>query len=106
MRTDQIGDGGLQVERTALSWRRTAVTLSGLAALVLHGGIKDGWGWASALSSLTVSAAASATAVLAHRRAGVLRSGRIDIGTPMEIALTSTVGGSVLAVSIAELAAH
>ena len=34
---------GLQAERTALSWRRTALTAGAVAALLLHRAAQSGW---------------------------------------------------------------
>lgn len=82
-------DPGLQPERTALAWRRTAFSAAVVAALVLRKGIVDG-------SPVAVSGAACISVVLV---AAALRS-RTTRPWPAIITAALAVGGGGLATAL------
>ena len=62
---------GLQVARTALSWRRTVASAIACGALLVHHAVADSHGWTAAAFLLAAGAGplgVSAAALVRHRR--------------------------------------
>ncbi|MEV0245978.1 DUF202 domain-containing protein [Nocardia sp. NPDC050712] len=74
--TPQARDVGLAVERTALAWRRTAVSAMVCCALFLNHALTSGWRPAQA-APLGSGAAMAALAVLCYVRNRALREGNL-----------------------------
>ncbi|NNH72730.1 DUF202 domain-containing protein [Nocardia uniformis] len=68
-----ISDTGLAAERTALSWRRTAVAAMANVALFLHAAANTEWRPA-AVAPLAVAVALAAVVVTSVRRGRVLHT--------------------------------
>ncbi len=85
-------DPGLQAERTALSWRRTALASLVVSALFLRQVAMDGWGIAALGPQIAVGVLA-VLALGAYRRGRSLRSTRMYAGNvlarPRVMAATS-----------------
>lgn len=72
-------DSGLQAERTALSWRRTALAAVVVSALFLRQAAIDGWGVA-ALGPQVAVAVLTVLALGAYKRGRSLRTTRLHAG--------------------------
>lgn len=77
----RAGDPGLQPERTALSWNRTALAISVNAILSIRSGVVDGEAWLVAAGALLLAAAAAAVLVGIRRR-HQLRGAEIVVDAP------------------------
>lgn len=77
-----VRDPGLQAERTALSWRRTALAALVVSALFLRQAAIDGWGIAALGPQIAVGVLA-VLALGAYRRGRSLRSTRMYAGNVM-----------------------
>lgn len=77
-----VRDPGLQAERTALSWRRTALAALVVSALFLRQAAVDGWGIAAIGPQIAVAVLA-VLALGAYRRGRSLRSTRMHAGNVM-----------------------
>lgn len=74
MTTSPTRDAGLQAERTALAWRRTALSAAAVAALSLHQAAERGW----AAAAIPALFAVCAMLMLVH--IGCTRSRRLQQG--------------------------
>ncbi|MFI6867130.1 DUF202 domain-containing protein [Nocardia sp. NPDC050406] len=73
MRKVQPSEQGLAAERTALSWRRTAMAAMANAVLFLHAAADSGWRPAD-LAPLAAVVVLSAVVVIAVRRGRILHT--------------------------------
>ncbi|WP_108168843.1 MULTISPECIES: DUF202 domain-containing protein [unclassified Rhodococcus (in: high G+C Gram-positive bacteria)] len=80
-------DGGLQAERTALAWRRTALSATAVTAVVVvHGVAGRGWG----LSALPFAFSACAALVVVVVSLVTARRRRDDVSaSPRAVAVVS-----------------
>jgi uncharacterized membrane protein YidH (DUF202 family) len=85
-------------ERTALSWRRTAVSSMGTAALFINHAISSGWRY-SAVAPLVATLMLAVLAVVSFQRGRALRRGE-DRRTGLAVTATTVVIGLVCAVSL------
>lgn len=89
------GDPGLQAERTALAWSRTALALAVNALLSLRAGVVAGEAWLVAVGALLFAASGAAVALGTMRRRQ-LSGDRLVITPPR---------GAIVGVAVATLAA-
>ena len=91
---------GLQYERTALSWRRTALSAVAVAALFLHQAAERGWGVAT-VPALFASCMMLVMASECYRRGRGLHKGHVAVGRHAA-AMTSAavVAGGLSAVAV------
>ncbi|WP_167476967.1 DUF202 domain-containing protein [Nocardia arthritidis] len=97
-RRADTGLEGLAVERTALAWRRTAVSAMAVAALFLQHTVSVGWHRAQ-LATLGSAATMVAVAVLCSLRNRSLHEGRYGHGAfVIGVAAAAVVAVAVVAV--------
>lgn len=89
------GDPGLQPERTALAWSRTALALAVNALLSLRAGLVVGEPWLVAIGALLFGASGAAIAVGTLRRRQL--SGARLVITPPRGALVGVAAATLLA---------
>ncbi|MFF2387478.1 DUF202 domain-containing protein [Agromyces sp. NPDC058104] len=89
------GDPGLQPERTALSWSRTAFALAVNALLSLRSGLVAGEPWLVAVGALLFAASGAAVALATVRRRQL--SGERLVITPPRGALAGVAVATLLA---------
>ena len=92
---DATGDAGLQPERTALSWTRTALALAVNALLSIRAGLVAGEPWLVAVGVL-LFAASGAAVVIGTLRRRQLSGARLVI-TPPAGALVGVAAATMLA---------
>jgi uncharacterized membrane protein YidH (DUF202 family) len=92
---DATGDAGLQPERTALSWTRTALALAVNALLSIRAGLVAGEPWLVAVGVL-LFAASGAAVVIGTLRRRQLSGARLVI-TPPAGALVGVAAATLLA---------
>lgn len=95
-------DAGLQAERTALSWRRTALASAGVAALLLHQAAERGWGPA-AIAPLFAMATLLVVAFICSRRGHNLHVGTRGVSAGAAVAISVAVTASALVSGVFEL---
>ncbi len=67
-RLDRWHDAGLQAERTAMAWERTALGVGGVSAMLLHGATGSFWTALPGMVGLTASMALLVFAQLRYER--------------------------------------
>lgn len=98
-------DPGLQVERTSLAWRRTALSALAAAALFVNQVVRRGWS-AAALPWLLAASMMLGLAVIGHLRARRLREGATTANSHPVTAGACAVGLAALAAGTAALLSH
>jgi uncharacterized membrane protein YidH (DUF202 family) len=92
---DATGDAGLQPERTALSWTRTALALAVNALLSIRAGLVAGEPWLVAVGVLLFGASGAAVVIGTVRRRQL--SGARLVITPPAGALVGVAAATMLA---------
>ncbi|MGW6379161.1 DUF202 domain-containing protein [Rhodococcus sp. NPDC055112] len=95
-------DPGLQVERTSLAWRRTALSALAGAALFVNQVVQRGWSTA-ALPWLLAASMMLGLTVIGHRRARRLREERTTANSHSVTAGACVVGLGALSAGMAAL---
>lgn len=91
-----VRDPGLQPERTALSWSRTALLVAVNALLALRTGFVEGEDWLVVTGVVLVGAAAAVAAVGTVRRRH-LESGRFAPPAWLIVAISAVTGAAAVA---------
>ncbi|WP_419247946.1 DUF202 domain-containing protein [Rhodococcus erythropolis] len=92
-------DRGLQLERTALSWRRTALASTSIAALFIHQAAKEGWE-ASAIVPLLATFTLLGTACAAFIRDRTLRSGCVRLSRSTAFAVSCATAATAVGTAV------
>lgn len=95
-------DPGLQPERTALSWRRTALAALVVAALMLRQAAYEGWGLAS-IAPLSGVLVLGVLALGCYRRGSSLHRDRLHVGNQQ--ARRRVMAATAVAVSMSAVSA-
>ncbi|MBU3061412.1 DUF202 domain-containing protein [Nocardia sp. NEAU-G5] len=91
-------DTGMARERTALSWRRTAVSAMGTAALFINHAVSNGWRHAAA-APLAAAVVLGVLALMCFERNRLLREGQ-DAHSRRAVTVTTVVIVLVCAVAL------
>lgn len=102
MTAELYDDPGLQPERTALSWRRTALAALVVAALMLRQAAYQQWGFA-AIAPLSGVVVLGVLALGCYRRGASLHRDRLHVGN--QVARRRVMAATAIAVSLGALAA-
>lgn len=102
MTTPATRSRGLQHERTALSWRRTALSAMAIAALFLHLAAERGWGVAT-VPALFASCMMLVMAAECYRRGRGLHDGHLAVGRHAAAMTSAVVVSGALSAGVVEL---